>query len=155
MNTTLTADKVYVEGDRKTGYRIRNSQDDERLVIDGARVSTFTDLNEANRFAYDFNRRSQDPAPWIKPGTMERFAEQPADGISFHRPRLKWPEQGGRMVRRDYLRPGDRAVSSHYGVRTVQEIQLSGTEGQTTTIVWADAPQSESYDSSSTIELLG
>jgi hypothetical protein len=108
---------------------------------------------------YEAKRKVMDPEPWIKPATMERYSEQPHDGFSVYHPRITWPENGGRMVRRDYLRPGDRAVSSHYGKRTVQSVLYSGTEGQTTTIVWLHSsddlfPFKESYDSSSMIELL-
>lgn len=109
---------------------------------------------------YEAKRKAMDPAPWIKTATMERFSEQPVG--TFHcvyHPRVTWPEHGGRMVRRDYLRPGDRAVSSHYGKRTVHSVRISGTEGQTTTIMWAGStdehfPLNESYDSSTMIELL-
>lgn len=108
---------------------------------------------------YAAKRKAMDPAPWIKPATMERFSEQPQDGFSVYHPRVVWAEHGGRMVRRDYLRPGDRAVSSHYGKRVVKSVKTSGTEGQTTTIVWLHSrdylvPFSESYDSSLMIELL-
>jgi hypothetical protein len=108
---------------------------------------------------YEEKRKAMDPAPWIKPATMERFSEQQHDSFCVYHPRITWPEHGGRMVRRDYLRPGDRAVSSHYGKRTVQSVQTSGTDGQTTTIVWLHPkddlwPFSESYDSSTLIELL-
>ncbi|WP_159599139.1 hypothetical protein [Agromyces humi] len=40
------------------------------------------------------------------------------------------------MVRRDQLQPGDVAVSSHYGVRTVKRITLAGMNGETTQIDW-------------------
>lgn len=108
---------------------------------------------------YEEKRKAMDPAPWMKPTTMERFSEKPHDGFSVYHPRVTWPEHGGRMVRRDYLRPGDRAVSSHYGKRTVKSVHASGIEGQTTTIIWLHAkddlfPFSESYDSSTLIELL-
>lgn len=109
---------------------------------------------------YAAKRKAMDPEPWIRPATMERFSEQPpGTAFSVYHPRVTWPEHGGRMVRRDYLRPGDRAVSSHYGKRTVYSVQTSGTEGQTTTIIWDLSmknrlPFNESYDSSSMIELL-
>lgn len=107
---------------------------------------------------YNEKRKAMDPEPWIKPTTMERFSEKPLDGFSVFHPRVVWPEHGGRMVRRDYLRPGDRAVSSHYGKATVELVQLAGVEGQTTMIVWVSNDPSfvrhEAYDSSSLIELL-
>jgi hypothetical protein len=118
------------------------------------------ELSDESPAEYEAKRKALDPAPWIRPATMERFSEQPS-GTAFcvYHPRLTWPEHGGRMVRRDYLRPGDRAVSSHYGKRIVQSVRTSGTEGQTTTIIWAHStddrfPFSESYDSSLMIELL-
>jgi hypothetical protein len=117
------------------------------------------ELTGEDLMEYREKRKAMDPEPWIKPTTMERFSGQPQDGFSVYHPRVTWPEHGGRMVRRDYLRPGDRAVSSHYGKRTVQSVRTSGTEGQTTTIIWAHStddrfPFSESYDSSLMIELL-
>lgn len=109
--------------------------------------------------AYLEKRKKLDPQPWIAPATMKRFTEENPDVFCVYFPRVVWPEHGGRMVRRDYLRAGDRAVSSHYGVRKVQEVKKSGNDGQTTTIVWAPSkPQiwdmSEQYDSSSMIEQL-
>ena len=108
---------------------------------------------------YEEKHKAMDPEPWIKPSTMERFSEQPHDGFSVYHPRIMWPKHGGRMVRRDYLRPGDRAVSSHYGKRTVKSVQLAGVEGQTAIIVWLNPKddlwdRSESYGSSTLIELL-
>jgi hypothetical protein len=108
---------------------------------------------------YEAKRKEMDPAPWIKPATMERFSEQQHGSFCVYHPRVVWPEHGGRMVRRDYLRPGDRAVSSHYGIRTVKSVHLAGTEGQTATITWVHNAEhmrhfSESYDSSLLIELL-
>lgn len=99
-----------------------------------------------------------DPQPYIKVSTMERFAKS-IPGVTHYVPRKTWPEHGGRMVRRDYLRPGDRAVSSHYGARTVKSVNLLGTHGQSTQIVW-EAPEgsqmifSEQYDSELMIEFL-
>jgi hypothetical protein len=117
------------------------------------------ELSGEDPVEYEEKRKAMDPAPWIKPATMERFSEQPQDGFSVYHPRVTWPQHGGRMVRRDYLRPGDRAVSSHYGKRTVQSVRTSGTEGQTITITWVHNADNmrhftESYDSSLLIELL-
>lgn len=104
-------------------------------------------------------RRVTDPEPFIQPATMERAAIAGLDGFWVHSPRTVWPQKGGRMVRRDYLRAGDHALSSHYGLRKVESVSQGGTDGQTTTIIWESPvdvllPFSESYDSSSMIELL-
>lgn len=101
----------------------------------------------------------KDPKPFINPATMERAAEATPGAFWDYAPRRSWPQMGGRMVRRDYLRPGDRAVSSHYGPRTVKSVHLGGTEGQTTGITWetpsvAKSPFTEIYDSHLLIELL-
>lgn len=109
---------------------------------------------DAERFVYDEKRKAIDPEPWIKPATMERFAEEQPGVFCVYLPRIVWPEHGGRMVRRDYLRPGDRAFSSYYGARTVEAVRVGGAEGQTTTISWIDAPRSEAYPSEAMIELL-
>ena len=55
------------------------------------------------------------------------------------------------MVRRDALRVGDRALSSHYGLRTVAVVAQSGRNGETTWIHWSggtpDHVPHERYDS--------
>ena len=63
------------------------------------------------------------------------------------------------MVRRDSLKPGDVAWSSHYGKRTVEKVSFLGTENQSTHIFWEAPPTSlrpfsELYDSSSTVPLV-
>jgi len=100
-----------------------------------------------------------DPEPFVNPSTGERTAVTPLTGFWVHSPRISWPQFGGRMVRRDYLRSGDWAISSHYGLRRVETVQLSGTSGQTTEIIWEFPegllfPYSERYDSNTMIELL-
>lgn len=62
-------------------------------------------------------------------------------------------------ARRDSLKPGDVAISSHYGQRTVRSATQYGTEGQTTEIAWAASPSYynaiiERYDSSLLIEVV-
>lgn len=63
-----------------------------------------------------------------------------------------------KMIRRDELKAGDRALSSHYGVRTVAAVAQYGDAGQTTHIKWeggTDAyPLTERYDSESQIPLV-
>lgn len=129
------------------------------MLPDGSTAPSFVAEIDAERWLADYMRKLQDPQPWIKPSTQERYAEDPrSGGFVVYSPRLVWPKCGGRMVRRDYLRPGDKAISSHYGFRTVKSVSQRGTEGQTTTILWEggteDLPFQESYDSSSQIELI-
>jgi len=104
-----------------------------------------------------------DPEPFINSQTLERSATGGPEWFWMERPRLSWPQQGGRMVRRDFLRPGDWAVSSHYGLRQVDEIHTGGISddeiGVTTRIVWETPegvrePFSEIYDAKTPIELL-
>lgn len=146
-----TTTELTITGDDLSGYYIHDAE--------GKLITGFSDRSDAERFIYDEKRRAMDPEPWIKPATGERFAEEQQGVFCVHSPRIVWPEHGGRMVRRDYLRPGDRAFSSHYGPRTVEAVQQSGTEGQTTTILWVrpagvQTPFSERADSSNMIELL-
>lgn len=69
-------------------------------------------------------------------------------GWAYLRERAGVPTE---MVRRDALCIGDRAISSHYGLRTVKSVAQFGTEGQTTHIIWeGGTPEyilSERYDS--------
>lgn len=146
-----TTTKLTISGDDHSGYYIHDAE--------GNLVTGFSDISDASRFLFDERRKAMDPEPWIKPATMERFPEKQHGSFCVYSPRIVWPEHGGRMVRRDYLRAGDRAHSSHYGARTVEAVQLGGTEGQTTTILWVrpegvQTPFSEAYDSSNMIELL-
>lgn len=150
--TTDTTTELIISGSDTVGYYIHRKST-------GELVTGFSDKGDAERFVYDSKRKALDPEPWIKPATMERFAEEQRGSFCIYFPRIVWPEHGGRMVRRDYLRAGDRAFSSHYGARTVETVQLGGTEGQTTTILWV-RPEgvqnafSEVYDSSGMIEFL-
>ena len=108
-------------------------------------------------------QRPTDPEPFINCTTLERSATGGPEWGWMERPRLSWPQKGGRMVRRDYLRPGDWAVSSHYGLRKVEAVHTGGISedeiGVTTRIVW-ETPDgvreafSEIYDSKTPIELL-
>ena len=136
-------------------------EDDTYMLYlpDGELAPSFTDQNDAEHWLFEYRIRSNDPEPWITPSTQERSAHKQFKGFCAYSPRMAWPEQGGRMVRRDYLRVGDRAISSHYGIRTVRSVELAGTEAQTTIIGWVtpeDAPRSfgEIYPSDSMIELL-
>lgn len=136
-------------------------EDDTYMLYlpDGELAPSFTDQNDAEHWLFEYRIRSNDPEPWIKASTQERFAQQQFDDFCVYSPRMAWPKQGGRMVRRDYLRAGDRAVSSHYGARIVESVQLGGVEAQTTIIGWvtpegATRPFSEIYPSDSMIELL-
>ncbi|KQO98591.1 hypothetical protein [Leifsonia sp. Leaf264] len=62
------------------------------------------------------------------------------------------------LVRRDSLKPGDHAVSSHYGASIVRSVFFAGDNNQTTVIQWENNstfhPFSERYDSASVIPLL-
>lgn len=70
---------------------------------------------------------------------------------------LKFPEPL-ELVRRDSLKPGDVAISSHYGERKVKEVSVRGNEGQTTYLTWV-GPEgvayvfSEAYPSDTTIPM--
>ena len=146
-----TSTELIISGDDRNGYYIHDAE--------GNLITGSSNHGDAECFVYEAKRRALDPEPWIKPATMERFAEEQPGVFCVYSPRIVWPEHGGRMVRRDYLRPGDRAFSSHYGVRTVEHVRQGGTEGQTTTILWlrpagVQTPFSESYPSEAMIELL-
>jgi len=156
--TTNTKIKdLTVSGDPYNHYRIYD-RNGHRLVFNGEVVGKFTDLHDAERFAFEYNRKMEDPEPYIDPQTMERSATGDGSWRSYYNPRIVWPTHGGRMVRRDHLRAGDMAVSSHYGPRKVESVSQAGFAGQTTTIVWEggtkDRPFSEVYPSDLSIEML-
>jgi len=155
MNAT-TITKAYgltIAGDAVEGYRIYDEQG-KRLVFGGEVVGKFIDEQDANHYAYDYQRKMKDPKPYIDPRTMERSATN----NGYYNPRIVWPEHDGRMVRRDHLRPGDIAVSSHYGPSKVLKISQGGYDGQTTSITWEGGserfPKTEIYPSDGTIEML-
>lgn len=157
--TTITeAYGLTISGDPYNGYRIYD-KDDHRITFNGEVVEKFAVKQEAEHFAYDYNLKMQDPEPYIDPRTMERSATGIAGSVSsYYNPRLTWPTHGGRMVRRDHLRVGDMAVSSHYGARKVKSIRQGGFAGQTTTITWEGGteayPFTEIYPSDLSIEML-
>lgn len=159
MDTITQTKEILIEGDETRGYRLFDAADGERLIHRGQHVQSFAVKEDAENFKRIYLMRDQDPQPWILPATGERFALEQEGRLSIHKPRLVWPTHGGRMVRRDYLRPGDRAVSSHYGPRIVSSVLLAGDSGQTTQISWvatggASRELSERYDSQLMIELL-
>ena len=160
MDTT-TITKAYgltISGDPYNHYRIYDEQG-HRLTFNGEVVEKFVAQQDAERFAYEYHLKMQDPEPYIDPSTMKRSATGFSGSFSsYYNPRLTWPTHGGRMVRRDHLRVGDMAVSSHYGPRRVQKISQGGFAGQTTSITWEggtkDRPFSEIYPSDLLMEML-
>lgn len=156
--TTITKVKdLTISGDPYNHYRIFD-RNGHRLTFNGEVVERFSELQDAERFAYEYHLKMQDPQPYIDPQTMERSATGDGSWRSYYHPRLVWPTHGGRMVRRDHLRVGDMAVSSHYGPRKVEAIYQGGFAGQTTGITWEggtkDHPFTEIYPSDSSIEML-